>query len=163
MLVEAVSMVTAGAAVGDLVLALWLVRRTSPSLARKVGRYLTFDRRPSQNAFALPQRAQHADELVERFEAWARANVSQFSLEGAAHAVGASERNLERRVRRVLGRSPLAFVQDLRVAEALHQLETSDRSVDEIATLVGYESGVTLRTLLRKRTGLGVRALRARQ
>ena len=55
-----------------------------------------------------------------------------------------------------VGRSPLSFVQDLRVAEAVHQLETTDLGVEEIASRVGYESGVTLRALLRKRTGLGV-------
>lgn len=76
--------------------------------------------------------------------------------------MGASERTLERRVRHVLGESPLAFVQDLRVADAVHQLETTDRGVDEIATRVGYRSGTTLRMLLRKRTGRGVRELRAR-
>jgi transcriptional regulator GlxA family with amidase domain len=162
MLVEADNIVTAGAAVAHLDLALWIVRQASPSLAKRVGRFLTFDRRPTQSAYALPQRAAYVDELVERFETWARANLSRFSVEAAAHAVGASQRNLERRVRLALGKSPLAFIQELRVAEAVHHLETSDRSIDEIATIVGYESGVSLRSLLRKRTGLGVRALRAR-
>ena len=33
-------------------------------------------------------------------------------------------------------------------------------SVDEIAEAVGYHDGVTLRTLLREKTGRGVRELR---
>lgn len=163
MLVETRGVITAGAALAHLDLALWMVRCASPSLARVTARHLAFDRRPSQAAYSLPHHVEHTDEIVERFETWVKHNLTSFSLEGAARAVGASERTLERRVRQALGRSPVAFVQELRVADALHQLETTDRGLDEIATSVGYQSGVTLGTLLRKRTGLGIRQLRARK
>ncbi len=162
MLVEAGHVITAGAALAHLDLALWMVRQTSPSLARVTGRHLAFDQHPSQSAYALPDHVAHTDAVVERFEVWSKANLISFSLAEAARAVGASQRTIERRVRHVLGKSPLSFVQDLRVADALHQLETTERSVDEIAASVGYQSGVTLRMLLRKRTGRGVRELRAR-
>jgi transcriptional regulator GlxA family with amidase domain len=162
MLVEAGRVITAGAALAHLDLALWIVRRTSPSLARLTGRHLVFDQRPSQGAYALPHHLAHTDAMVERFELWSKANLTRFSLADAARAVGASQRTLERRVHRVLGKSPLSFIQDLRVADALHQLETTERSIDEIAARVGYQSGVTLRILLRKRTGRGVRELRVR-
>jgi transcriptional regulator GlxA family with amidase domain len=162
MIVEAKRAVTAGAALAHLDLALWLVRKKSPSLARITARHLAFHRSPSQAAYVIPDHVQHSDQVVERFEAWARAHLGSFSLSAAAKAVGAGERTLERRLRRVLGKSPLAFVQDLRVEEAVHQLETTERSVEEIAVAVGYVSGTTLRTLLRRKTGLGVRELRAR-
>jgi transcriptional regulator GlxA family with amidase domain len=77
--------------------------------------------------------------------------------------VGASERTLQRRVSEVLGRSPLSYVQDLRVDAARTLLETTDRTIEEIAAGVGYQDGVTLRTLLRRKTGLGVRQLRQRE
>ena len=162
MLVEAGSVITAGAALAHLDLALWIVRAKSPSLARVTGRHLVFDQRPSQGAYALPHHVAHTDALVERFELWSKANLTSFSLADAARAVGASQRTLERRVHDVLGKSPLAFIQDLRVASALDQLETTERTIEEIATRVGYQSGATLRVLLRKRTGRGVRELRAR-
>jgi len=162
MLVEAKTVVTAGAALAHLDLALWIVRQKSPTLARITGRHLVFDQRPSQGAYAMPHHVAHTDPLVERFELWSKAHLTSFSLADAARAVGASQRTLERRVQHVLGKSPLSFIQDLRVADALEQLETTERSIDEIATRVGYQSGVTLRTLLRKRTGRGVRELRAR-
>jgi transcriptional regulator GlxA family with amidase domain len=163
MLVETRGAITAGAALAHLDLALWMVRCASPSLARITARHLAFDRRPSQAAYSLPHHAAHTDELVEKFETWVKHNLTSFALEDAARAVGASQRTLERRVQHALGRSPLAFVQELRVADAIHQLETTDRGLDEIAASVGYQSGVTLGTLLRKHTGLGIRQLRARK
>src|SRR5688572_3028441 len=109
----------------------------------------------------MPDHLQHADPLVEKFERYARAHLAGFSLPAAARAVGASERSLERRLRRVLGRTVIAYVQDLRVAQAVHRLETSSDSLDAIAAQVGYKDAVTLRTLLRKKTGRGVRELRS--
>lgn len=160
MIVEHDGIVTAGAALAHLDLALSIVRRKSPSLARTTARHLAFERRPAQSAYEMPGYKAHTDPLVDRFEKWARGHLATFTLANAARAVATSERTLERRVHHVLGKSPLAYVQDLRVADARHQLETTERGLDEIATSVGYADAVTLRTLLRKKTGLGVRELR---
>ena len=84
-----------------------------------------------------------------------------FSLDAAAEAIGASKRTLARHTRQALGKSPLSYVQDLRVERAVHLLRTSDRGLEEIAAEVGYADGVTLRALLRRRLGRGVRELRA--
>jgi len=43
----------------------------------------------------------------------------------------------------------------------VHLLRTSHLNIDAIAAEVGYEDGATLRTLLRRRLGRGVRELRA--
>jgi transcriptional regulator GlxA family with amidase domain len=160
MIVESSRVVTAGTALAHVDLALWLVRRRSPVLARAVARHLLYDARPSQAVYVMPDYLAHADPLVEKFEAWARQHLVDFSLRGAARAVGASERTLERRVRAVLGTSPLSYVRDLRVERAIHRLQTTDESLDDIAAAVGYGDGVTLRALLRQRTGRGVRELR---
>jgi transcriptional regulator GlxA family with amidase domain len=61
----------------------------------------------------------------------------------------------------VLGKSPLSYLQDLRVERAQSLLHGSGRDIDAIAAEVGYEDGATLRTLLRERLGRGVRELRA--
>lgn len=160
MIVESGMIVTAGTALAHLDLALWLVRRHSPALAKAVARYLLFDARPSQAAYVMPDHLAHADLLVEKFEAWARRHLVDFSMAAAARAVGASERTLERRVRAVLGRSPVSYVRDLRVERAIHRLQTSGDTLDDIAAAVGYNDAVTLRTLLRTKTGRGVRELR---
>ena len=161
MLVPAGQVVTAGAALAHLDLALWLLRQHSPSVASLVAHYLMLDERASQAAYVISDHLAHADPLIERFERWARARLAQgFSLTEAARAVGASERTLARHLHRVLGKTPLSYFQDLRIEHAVHRLQTGTASVDAIASEVGYADGVTLRTLLRRKLGRGVRELR---
>lgn len=161
MLVRSGKIVTAGAALSHMDLALWLVRQASPDLAQVVARYLIVDSRPAQSAYAIADHLAHADPLVAKFERWVRGRLGDgFSLDDAAAAIGTSKRTLARRLQDVLGKSPLSFVQDLRVERALHLLRTSDESLDAIAAKVGYADAVTLRNLLRQRLGRGVRELR---
>jgi transcriptional regulator GlxA family with amidase domain len=155
-------MVTAGAALSHLDMALWLIRQASPDLATLTAKYLVVDTRPSQAAYMIPSHLAHSDPVVERFERWARKRLGNgFSLDESARATRTSKRTLARRMHKVLGKSPLSYFQDLRIERALHLLKTSDASVDEIASRVGYADGVTLRLLLRRRVGRGVRELRA--
>ena len=154
--------VTAGAAMGHLDLALWLIRKASPELAAVVSRYLLADIRSSQAAYIIPNHLAQADPLILRFEQWARKNLKAgFSLQEAAKALATSARTLQRRCEAVLGKSPLAYFQDLRVERARSLLHGSGLDVDAIAAEVGYVDGATLRTLLRQRLGRGVRELRA--
>jgi|SRR5579863_7500639 len=162
MIVKSGTVVTAGAALGHLDLALWLIRQRSPTLASLTSRYLVVDPRPSQSAYVLSDHLVHSDALVERFENWARSRLADgFSLDEAARAAGTSKRTLARRTQSVLGRSPLSYFQSLRVEHAVHLLKTTSHSVEQIATKVGYADGVTLRTLLRRRLGRGVKEIRA--
>ncbi|MCG8459623.1 MAG: helix-turn-helix domain-containing protein [Holophagales bacterium] len=160
MVVDSEGRVTAGAALAHVDLALWFVREHSPTLARITSRHLLVDGRPSQATYAMSDHLAHADPIVERFERWARHHLRDFTMAAAARAVGASERTLERRLRKVLGQTPISFVRRLRVERALLLLETTNDSVESIAGEVGYGDGVTLRTLLREKTGLGIRQLR---
>lgn len=163
MIVHSSPFITAGAALAHLDLALWLVRHRSPALAALTARYLVIDPRPMQATFAIPDHLAHADPFVERFERWARRRLGDgFSLHDAARAVRTSPRTLTRRLHAVIGKSPLAYFQDLRVERAVHLLQTSNHSVDQIADRVGYASGATLRTLIQRKIGRGVRELRAR-
>ncbi|HWW22168.1 MAG TPA: helix-turn-helix domain-containing protein, partial [Steroidobacteraceae bacterium] len=153
---------TAGAALSHLDLALWLIRNNSPELAALVARYLVFDSRPSQSAFAISDHLSHSDPLVERFDRWVREHLNTaIALDDVADALATSKRTLTRRLNAVLGKTPVEYIQDLRVERAVHLLKTSKDSVDRIAEQVGYADGVTLRTLLRRRIGKGVRELRA--
>ena len=126
-------------------------------------RYLVVDERPTQAAYIISDHQAHTDPLIERFERWARARLAQgFSLTEAARTVGASERALARRMKHVLVKTRLSYIQDLRIEHAVHRLQTGTASVGTIASEVGYADGVTLRTLLRRNLGRGVRELRGR-
>jgi transcriptional regulator GlxA family with amidase domain len=100
----------------------------------------------------------HADPLIER---WARANLALgFSLQDAAAALSVTPRTLQRRTEAVLGKSPLAFFQDMRVERAQHLISIGG-DLERIAGEVGYADSATLRNLLRRRLGRAVRELRA--
>ena len=162
MVVRSGKTITAGAALSHIDLALALIRQSSPELASLVAKYLVVDARPSQSAYAISDHLIHADPLVERFEHWVRGRLERgFSLDEAADALGTSKRTLARRLMDTLGKTPVSYVQDLRVERAVHLLKTTGNSVERIAAMVGYADGVTLSTLLRRRLGRGVRELRA--
>lgn len=161
MLVPSAAGITAGSAMGHMDLALWLVRQSSPELAALVARYLLADLRSSQAAYIIPNHLAQADPLITRFERWSREHLaSGFSLLEAASALATTPRTLQRRCEAVLGKSPLAYFQDLRVERARSLLHGGTRDIEAIASEVGYADGATLRTLLRKRLGRGVRELR---
>ncbi|MGO9018643.1 MAG: GlxA family transcriptional regulator [Syntrophobacteraceae bacterium] len=161
MVVKSGKFVTAGAALSHMDLALWLIRQKSPRLAALTAKYLVVDSRPSQSAYILADHLAHSDPLVELFERWARGRLMDgFSLDDAAAATASSKRTLARRIRAVLGKSPLSYFQELRVERAVHLLKTTDESIEEIAAQVGYADGVTLRTLLRRSLGQGVKEIR---
>jgi transcriptional regulator GlxA family with amidase domain len=161
MIVKSGRFITAGAALSHMDLALWLIRQKSPRLAGLTAKYLVVDSRPAQSAYILVDHFAHSDPLVERFERWARGRLTQgFSLDDAAEVAGSSKRTLARRMQNVLGKSPLSYFQELRVERAVHLLKTTDESVEEIAGRVGYADGVTLRTLLRRHLGQGIKEIR---
>jgi transcriptional regulator GlxA family with amidase domain len=159
--VQSNAVVIAGAGLSHLDLALTLIRRASPELANVTARYLVVDERTSQSIYSIPDHLAKADPLIRQFESWARGRLAEgFSLDQAAKALATSKRTLARRMQSVLGKSPLAFFQDLRIERAVHLLRTGYASVDQIAAEVGYAEGVTLRALLRRRLGHGVREIR---
>ncbi|MFF7678406.1 helix-turn-helix domain-containing protein [Actinacidiphila glaucinigra] len=136
---------------------------SSPALADLIARYLVVDERPSQSAYTIPSALAQADPTVAAFERWVRLRLHEpIGIAEAARALGVGERTLQRAVRRVLGVSPVRFVQDLRVEQATHLLRTTDLPVGVVARRVGYEHAATLRALLRERTGATARALRGR-
>jgi len=161
LLVGAGDVVTAGAALAHFDLALWLIRRSSPAIASLTARYLIAEPNFSHSIYVIPDHLTYSDPVVERFERWARTNLSNgFSLQLAAREIGASPRTLARKTKMVLGKSPLAYVQSLRVECAVHLLQTTKYPIEDIATKVGYADSITLRALLRRELGRSVREIR---
>jgi transcriptional regulator GlxA family with amidase domain len=87
MVVRSGNVVTAGAALGHMDLALWLIRRVSPELASLTGRYLIVDSRPSQTAYALSELRADADiKALSRFSAAIMQGMAVQARDGASEA-----------------------------------------------------------------------------
>lgn len=162
MVVESGAVLTAGSAFAhaDLMLAI-LARTTSPSLAHMVARYLVLDERPSQARYMVMEHVRSSDPTIRKLEAFIRKNIGrQVSIEEMARATITSPRTLARRVAAALGTTPRQFARRLRMARAVHLLETTTEPVDAIAARVGYADAAAFRRIFRRETGDVPRARR---
>jgi transcriptional regulator GlxA family with amidase domain len=145
-------LLTAGAVFAQADLVLHVVARVcGPTLSRKVARMLLLNTHASQAAFMAVQQLAANDGTVRRAEAWARTRIGDpFSVVDMARAVGTSPRTLARRIEKAVGTTPIGFVQRLRVEQAVHLLETTSLSLDEVSSRVGYGDANALRRVMRR-------------
>lgn len=164
MVVRSGRIVTAGAALAQVDLMLWLVRTyAGAEVAELTMRYLVVDERPSQARYLVVDHLAHESEEVARADAFARRSLARaIGLADLAKAAKTSPRTLERRFHEALGMSPLRYVQRLRVERAVHLLATTRAPLPDIAAKVGYDDVSTLRRLVRRETGATPAELRAR-
>jgi transcriptional regulator GlxA family with amidase domain len=155
-------LVTAGAVFAQADLVLHVVARAcGPTLSRRVARLLLLSTHASQAAFMAVQQLAANDTTVRRAEAWARARLGDsFSVVDMARAAGASPRTLARRLAEAVGTTPIGFVQRLRVEQAVHLLETTSLSPEEVSSRVGYAGADALRRVMRKHVNASPREVR---
>jgi len=155
MTIESEGVITAGAALAQMDLMLHLIARAEgPSLSHDVSKYLAIDRRPSQARFMMLSAIAGVPKEVREVDRWIRSNLSRsFSVTELASGLGMSARTLDRKVRAATGSGASRLIQAIRVEHAAHLIETSDSSLADIATEVGYADVSTLRRLLRRSLG----------
>lgn len=92
---------------------------------------------------------------------WIEANVHRpLGLDDLAVEAAMSKRTLSRRFREQTGTSPAQWVARARVRRAQQLLETTDHSVERIASLAGFANESTLRQRFRRIVGNAPRAYR---
>ncbi|MBQ4320808.1 MAG: helix-turn-helix transcriptional regulator [Oscillospiraceae bacterium] len=94
--------------------------------------------------------------LVSETAAFLKASAAEpeLTVAAAAERVHLSQSQLRRLFRKVLGRSPLEYLQDVRLSMAKNLLLYSSLSVGEIAVRCGYDSYSYFSRAFRKQTGL---------
>jgi transcriptional regulator GlxA family with amidase domain len=149
----------------DLSLAL-IEEDCGPSVSLAVARELVvYLRRPGgQTQFSEPLRfqTQSSDRLAD-VAGWIAANLDKpITIETLAERARLCPRQFSRRFKRAFGESPAAFVEKTRLKEAQARLAQSSRSIDRVASSLGYRSAHVFRRAFERQFGISPSAWRSR-
>lgn len=86
----------------------------------------------------------------------------KISIDTLSKDAGLSPRQFKRRFKKATGENPLTYLQLLRIETAKRELETTQKTVNEITWGVGYEDINSFRKLFRKHTGMSPTEYRKR-
>jgi transcriptional regulator GlxA family with amidase domain len=156
MLVDGGDYVCAGGVTAYFDLALHLVaRHASPEAALSCARTLLLDPGRVRQTPYMSLLPTAADETVARACRWLEENHARpVRMRELAEAVLLTERTLLRRFRGSVGRTPVQYLQAVRIERAKRLLETGGESAGEIAAMVGYADATAFFKAFRELTGL---------
>ncbi|UOR10349.1 bifunctional transcriptional activator/DNA repair enzyme AdaA [Halobacillus amylolyticus] len=94
------------------------------------------------------------EEWMEQMIEWIDQHYKErVTLNRLAEISHGSPSHLQRTFKRVKGMSPLKYIQQVRISQAIHDLETTDRSVTDIGIAVGLPNIAYFVTLFKEKTG----------
>lgn len=97
----------------------------------------------------------HADSVVKACEQLLRQCFRDHeAIQQTIEAAKIPERTFKRRFKAATGSTLIEYLQNLRIEEAKHQLETGEKSVENICYEVGYEDVSFFRRLFKRLTGV---------
>ncbi len=153
MLIEDAGVISAGAAMAQMDLMLYLIRRVvGKDIAEMAMKYFLIDCRPMQARYHVWDhlRLEHDDVSV-RFESLIEASLPNIpTIAEAARRLHITHRTLARRILKATGTSPQAIIHAVRMRHAQRLIAIGDLSLDEIAYRVGYANVSSLRKLTLK-------------
>src|SRR5690606_29223289 len=150
--------ITSGAAASWHDLALYLIaQQAGPTAAQVVAKFFALQwHHDGLGAYMVFEgRSDHGDAAILDAQTWL---VKHFSVadpvEEMIRRSGITERTFNRRFSSATGYAPLAYVQQLRVADGKRRLERTDEPVEKIGWRVGYEDPAFFRRLFKRLTGM---------
>jgi len=140
----------------DLILYLvrrWLGRDAAHHFARTTGKYWAGTQ---QSVLArVVQRYNHEDKVISDAQKWLAKHLDQSDpVKEMAQRALLTERTFGRRFKKATGKTPLKYVQGLRVEEARCFLEKSRVPVSEIAARVGYSDVSSFSRVFQREIGI---------
>lgn len=150
--------VSSGAAASWHDLALYLIARyVNPVAAQSVAKFYALQWHLDGMApfMIFEGRRDHGDAVIIEAQDWLATHFSVADpVTEMVRRSGLAERTFKRRFTSATGHAPLAYVQQLRIADAKRRLERTDDSVEEIGWRVGYEDPAFFRRLFKRLTGV---------
>lgn len=166
LLIDDGDLLTAGGLMAWTDLGLTLVDRLlGPSTMLETARFLLVDPpgREQRHYSLFSPRLRHGDAAVLKVQHWLQASGGrEASLAAMAEQAGLEPRTFLRRFHKATGLKPTEYCQHLRMGRARDLLETSSRTVEQIAWDVGYADPGAFRKVFLKVTGLAPRDYRQR-
>ncbi|MDP9188871.1 MAG: GlxA family transcriptional regulator [Actinomycetota bacterium] len=149
----------------DLALAL-VEEDLGRAVAVEVARWMVlFLQRPGgQSQFSTQLKAQAAQrDPLRELQLWIADNLhDDLRVEALAERAAMSPRNFARAFRRETGRTPAAYVSDLRVERSCQLLEDGSEPIEAIARLCGFGTPETMRRAFARRVGVSPAEFRSR-
>lgn len=161
-MIEDNRVITAGAALAQMDLMIYLIRKKlGAQIAELTMKYLLLDNRFSQAGYMIWSHLPAVDSTIQDIESMVEASLPEVpSLRTIAERLAVSEKTLARRVRQATGKSSQDLLQSIRWRHAKRLLETTRLSLEDVAAQVGYADATALRKLTRKIVGTSPGRLR---
>jgi len=114
----------------------------SSSTADEVARHFTHELKRSYESLllAVDQQDSHHDELIIKVQEWLKKHYHQdVNMGEVAERFGLNTRSFNRRFRHAANKTPVEYLQEIRIDHARQLLKHSNLSISEIAFAVGYQ------------------------
>ncbi|TLG73756.1 helix-turn-helix domain-containing protein [Methylocystis sp. B8] len=163
-LIEDGRVVTAGGPLSWIDLSLHVIRALlGPEAAKKAGDFTVVDAAPSTQAIYIPPGHLSASNpfLLEAEHIVRQAGDTQLTTIDLARTLGVSERTLHRRLKEASGETPKHFLDRVRFETARMLLETTQKSVKQLAAASGYMDETSFRRAFRRYSGMTPGAYRS--
>lgn len=96
----------------------------------------------------------HGDDAILKVQRWLQSHPREASALEMAEVAGLGARTFLRRFIKASGLRPSVYLQRLRVQKAREMLELTQKSIDEIAWLVGYKDASAFSKVFQKQIGI---------